>query len=545
MSAPFAVSEVSQQEQELQAQYDLAIRSMADFVVQAWAIIEPGTEFVWNWHVGVICDVLEDAFFGVPPRHNPEFGRIRELVICIPPRHLKSRIVSVMFQAWAWLHRPGWRVINIANEQSLSTRDARDLRILVQSDWYRRLLQRIHAMHGDDSWEVHDQWQQWFVDCLERTDGEDDVWDLADDQNQKVNFANTKGGYRICLSVGSNITGKGADCLLIDDPYDAKKAIRGGAQRTSKHMKAIVDDYDQVWKSRLNDRKTGLRITIMQRLHSDDLAGVLIKRGAYAVVLPTEYDPHLPAEYGGPYPADPRSIPGELLNPLRMDAVEVRSEKSNPANLRNYMAQHGQRPTLAEGGLWLRAWTLQRYSFDPQRPPEKFDAVVLSGDTAAKDKKTNDPWSIQVWGVDGANRYLLDNLHKRFRYPAGKQALKDMYQKWKHVLTACLIEDASSGMQLVQDLENEIPVLIGISPTHYGPNKEFKAELCSPLWAAGNIWLPAEADWLADYVQEITSFPDVSHDDQVDATTQALLWIKDKLTHVSANPYADMLKAWA
>lgn len=546
-----APAPVSDEELRTQARQDLAIRSFADFVVQAWPQVEPGTTLEWNWHIGVICDVLEDAFHGVPPRHRPDYGVIRELVICIPPRHLKSRLVSVFFQAWAWLHRPGWRVINLANEQSLATRDSRDLRTVVQSGWYRGLLRRISALAGEDKgWEILDQQHGWFIDLLkESTTGDvakgSEPWKLADDQNQKVNFANTHGGYRICLSVGANITGKGADCMLIDDPYDAKAALRGGVERTAKRMKLIVDDYDQVWKSRLNNQKTGLRITIMQRLHPDDLAGVLIKRGAYAVVLPTEYDPELPEEYGGPYPGDPRQEPGQLLNPQRFGRQQIREEKHTESGARNYSAQHGQRPVASEGGAWKREWMGQRYHWDPQRPEIdlKLATVLLSADTASKKQKTNDYWSVQIWAAIGVRRYLLDNLHARMRYTEGRQALWDMYTKWKHVLDACVIEDASSGMHLVDDLKPKIPALIGIKPTRFGPDKETKASFCAPIWEAGNVILPADAPWLADYVAELVSFPNVTHDDQVDATTQALLWFREHFAEAD-DPYEGLFRAF-
>lgn len=160
---------------------ELARRSLAEFVRQAWPIVEPGVALAWNWHLDVICEALERQMRG-----EEAFKR---LLICVPPGTMKSLLVSVFAPAWQWLESPERRKLFLANDDDLGIRDSRRTRDIITSEWYQGVLDYVARVNGTKP------------------------WTLSHDQNEKVNFANTQHGFRQCRSIGSKITGKRADCI--------------------------------------------------------------------------------------------------------------------------------------------------------------------------------------------------------------------------------------------------------------------------------------------------------------------------------------------
>jgi len=305
------------------ARGELAIRNLEDFVRGAWKIVEPETALDWNWHLSLICRELERVAPG---------GENDRLVICIPPGHMKSLLVSVFWPAWLWVCHPGMRFLCLSNDDDLVSRDSMRMRTIIRDKWYGNLIQTA-ADRGQYA-----------------------PWTFAKDQNEKMNFVNERGGFRQCLSIGSKVSGKRADILIVDDPYDAKEAVLGSSEQVARRMKEVVDIYDKVLSSRLNDKRHGPRVLIMQRLHELDLAGVLIRRGWPHLVLPSLYEPDRPDLH----PEDPRTEADELLFPVRMPREVIEEIRTNELGARDFAAQHQQRPSPAEGGLFQRDWFNQR-----------------------------------------------------------------------------------------------------------------------------------------------------------------------------------------
>ena len=204
---------------------ELATRSLREFIRQAWPILQPVTPFVPGWHIDALCEHLEAI----------TYGHIRNLLINIPPRHMKSLTVSVFWPCWEWIRWPERRWLCASYAESLSLRDSRHCRTVIQSPWYRR------------NW--------------------GDVFMLTEDQNEKRRFDNDKTGYRIASSVGGANTGEGGDRIVCDDPHNVKEAESDVAR------KGVCDWYDQVMSTRVNDPKTAARVIIMQRVHEADLSG--------------------------------------------------------------------------------------------------------------------------------------------------------------------------------------------------------------------------------------------------------------------------------
>jgi len=488
------------------ARAKLAIEHLSDFVRQAWPIVEPGAPLVWNWHLGVICDTLEKLTRGELYQEvlDEETGTITtelvtEVVICIPPGMCKSLLVSVFWPAWVWLARPTERNLNVSNSDRLVRRDSRKARDIIDSPWYQSLV-KIKA----------------------RADGEDpdDAWTLKIDHNQVDNYATTRQGFRAGFPIGGKITGNRGDGIGVDDPYDVAEVLLGSPVVVLRRMMEVRTRYYGVLASRLADRRVGYRVVVMQRLHQADLAGEMIRRGAYTIVLPMEYDPDHPELC----PADPRTQPGELLFPAMVPRAVVDALKSELGS-QAAAAQLGQRPTAAEGGIFHRDWLAQFYDFDPQTFTAA-DEWAITVDCTFKGTADTDFVAMQVWArKKKAAFYLLGRVCARMTYTQTRTALRLLCQLWPQVKLK-LVEEKANGAAIIDDLKQEIPGIVAFNPDKHG-DKFARAQLVARFFEASNIHLPSpeRCPWVGDYIETMAGFgAGAAHDDDVDATTQLLIY---------------------
>lgn len=442
--------------------------SLFEFIQGAWQVIEPATPFVDGWHIRAICDHLEAV----------SAGQVRQLLINMPPRHMKSISVSVAWPCWEWTAHPERRWLFASYAQSLSVRDSLKCRRLIESPWYQR------------------NWGS--------------VFQLAPDQNAKTRFENNRTGYRLATSVGGSATGEGGDRIVADDPHNVKEA------ESEAVREATLDWWDMVMSTRLNDPKTGAKVIVMQRVHEADLSGHVLGQGGWEhLCLPAEYE-------GKKYVTvigweDPRTEEGELLWPERFGPAEIASLK---ASMGSYAAagQLQQRPSPAEGGIFKRQWW--RY-YTRAGQPEQLDEVIQSWDMAFKDLKSSDFVVGQVWGRKGADKYLLAQVRGRKSFTESLAAVREVSRSWPKA-EAKLVEDKANGTAVIDTLRHELSGLIAVEPEG---GKVARAQAVSPQIEAGNVYLPdpGEVPWVDAFVEECVAFPNGAHDDQVDAMTQALL----------------------
>lgn len=458
---------------ETEAQ-DRARDSLAEFVKYFWSVLEPGRLLEWNWHIDVICSALERV----------TRRECLRLVICIPPGHMKSLLVSVFWPAWEWLHHPERRKQFFSNDDKLVLRDSRKTRYILTDERYMQMVD----------------------------------WRLKNDQNEKANFENTMSGFRECMSINANVTGKRADDQIVDDPYDVKQ-LMAHPEVVKKRMEEVLTIWDETLESRLNDQRTGARVIIMQRIHENDLAGVCIGRGYESVVLPAEYDPDMRHPHNKDivmtHPEDPRTAKGELLF-AKMFSKEF-IEKLKP-NVR--ASQQNQLPVAAEGGLFKGKW-FREYNEDPYDIRAKAGYVIISIDCSFKDLSTSDYVAIGAWARIGPDMYLLDQDRAQMDFSATKAAAEKMRKKWmsRHVL----IEEAANGHALIQVMKKEVPGIIGFKPN---ASKYARAQLASDFFESGNVLIPSDRYALFNvdaYKAELLVFPNGLNDDQVDQTSQAVI----------------------
>jgi predicted phage terminase large subunit-like protein len=201
--------------------------------------------------------------------------------------------------------------------------------------------------------------------------------------------------------------------------------------------------------------------------------------------------------------------------------------------LYNYSSQYQQRPVPVSGNLVRREW-LCFYNPDEQRL-QKW-RIVMSWDTASKTSELNDYSVCTVWSVEDDKFYLLDVFRQRLNYPDLKRAIISRAREYGS--PTVLIEDKSSGTQLIQDLRNEGVLDVVEYKPPSGADKIMRLHACSDRFENGRVILPERAFWLDEYITELIGFPGVKHDDQVDSTTQALDYLREP------DIVAIFVKAW-
>jgi len=461
--------------------YAAANEHLADFVKQAWAIIEPSTPLLWNWHLDLMCEHLE-----IVARAD-----CHALAINIPPRYAKSIIVTIMWPCWVWARDPARRFMFVSYSSSLSTDHSLSRRRIIESEWYRI---------GMGHW-GHPRF------CL------------TDDQNLKVSYENTYRGAMISTSVGGTAIGKGADFIVCDDILNPEEALSDASRTTANNF------FDQTLSTRLNDKHTGAFVIVMQRLHTDDLTGHVLEQGGWThVCIPgiAEEDTDVLFPSGRVVHREM----GTLLWPEREDWAQLEVLRRRLSEY-GFAGQYQQRLVPLCGGIikraYFRFWTRRRESGDGDEVlelPHYLTDHLQSWDTTYWASATSDYCVGQVWARHGAYRYLLDQVRGRMDLPATKAAIRALSAKWPQA-SAKLIERTANGAEVLRTMQGEIAGLIGVKVEG---KKEARLMSVLSFLEAGNVVIPhpREAPWVPDFLFELTSFPSTPHDDQVDAMSQAL-----------------------
>lgn len=473
----------------------LAERDLRTFVVEAWPHVEPGQPLTPGRHIDLLCELLMALVRGELSAQH--------LVINMPPRHMKSRLVCVLFPAWLWLHWPEARIMAASYAQSLATRDAVATRALIRTPWYQsRWAGRFSLVRGQD---------------------------------EKTRYDNDHRGMRLATSVGGAATGEGGDVLLLDDPHKIEE------RDSATQRQATLDWLDRTWSTRLNNPDRGVRVTVMQRLHADDVTGHVLAQAQQGgepvehVALPAQYE----ASHPFLSPRDWRKTEGEPLWPERygiprLTALRVALGSQDAAGLLD------QRPSPAEGievkREWWRTWS---------SPPAGINELVFSWDASFKDLATSDYVVGQLWARISARFALLWQVRGRMSYTGLRRAVENAHamatdpngwvqQLAPGILPYHLVEDKANGTAVIDDLRNSIPGLVPVEPQG---GKVARARAVSPMIEAGNVYLPhpSIAPWVGEYIEEWAAFPAGANDDQVDATSQALH--RMRLTAVTSSEY--------
>lgn len=435
------------------------------FVERVFAELNPGDPFLHNWHIDLIVQHLEAA----------RAGKILRLAVNIPPRNLKSIIVSVAYVAWLLGHDPTTKVICASYNEDLAARLGRMCLQVMQAEWYRTLFPKTR---------------------------------LASDRPSAEFFETTVGGYRVAASVGGTLHGLGADYLIIDDPTKPEEAASDARRQFGNEW------FSQSAVTRLNDKRRGRIILIMQRLHEDDLTGYVVAQGGWThLSLPAiaqEDETHaITTPFGV---VCHRRREGEALHPDREPIEELAKLRTSMGSA-FFSAQYLQSPTPPGGGIVKIGWFPR---FDLGQPPS-FDRVVQSWDTAVSSKELSSYSVCTTWGVLAKKAYLIHVYRKRLEFPDLRRAVISQARAFS--ASTVLIEDAASGASLLQDLKTELSSVRGCKPTR---DKVIRMDAQTAHIENGVVYLPSEAPWLPDLEHELAMFPKGRYADQVDLMSQAL-----------------------
>jgi len=449
------------------------------FARKVFLTLCPGQTFIPVWFIRALAYQLERV----------RRGESKRLIINMPPRSLKSIMASVAFPAFVLGHDPTRRIICASYSGELAHKLSNDFRAVLASSWYQTIFPRTRIGPYKDS---------------------------------EVEIELTQRGFRLATSTGGTLTGRGGDLIVIDDPLKPIDALSDSKRNAANEwfLNTVV--------SRLDEKRTGAIVIVMQRVHMDDLTGFVLGQSDEWTVL------SLPAIAEG-FESIPLSMvqiherrPGEVLSPDR-EPMEVLEQLRLQLGSDLFSAQYQQSPVPPGGAMIKRHW-IRRYTQVPPASAGSF--VVQSWDTAARGGPDND-WAVcTTWlYTNDCQWYLLDLWRGRVDYPSLKTHVQELAKRWG--ARQVLIEEAGTAMGLLDELRFRVSGLTGIKPDR---DKITRLSVASAIFEAGQVHFPERAPWLAELEAELFSFPGSRYDDQVDSISLVLnharsssLWIWRKL----------------
>ena len=394
-------------------------------------------------------------------------GKIKRLIINMPPRHTKSEFSSFLLPAWMVGRKPDLKIIQTTHTTELALRFGRKAKTLIDSPEYQKVFQTR----------------------------------LREDSQAAGKWETEQGGEYYAAGVGSAITGRGADLLIIDDPHSEQDAMNPEA------LERAYEWYTSGPRQRL--QPGGAIVVVMTRWSQKDLTGALInsqknvKADKWHVV---EFPAIMPS--------------GKPIWPEYWKKEELEGVRAS-LSIGKWNAQWMQNPTAEEGSILKREWW--NLWEKPSIPP--LQHIIQSYDTAFSKKETADFSAITTWGVfypdedSPANLILLDAHKERLEFPELRKEALEQYKYWKP--DTVIIEAKASGQPLTYELRKiGIPV-INFTPSK-GQDKFARVNAVAPMFESGMIWAPDE-EFADEVIEECASFPYGDHDDLVDSTTQALM----------------------
>jgi predicted phage terminase large subunit-like protein len=439
------------------------------FCRRAWREIEPSKELQWAWFHELVAEWLQVCYEGETTR----------LIITMPPRALKSRLVSIFFPSWCWAKSPGQSFILVSYSDSLSEELNIVRRNLLTSRWFEETFGKIQ---------------------------------FSADLNRREQFANVQGGHMIATSVEGTLTGKGSDYIICDDLLSPQQSYSDLERINSTRF------FDSTLRSRLNSPTEGRIICISQRLHQSDLPGVLLENepGVWEhVCLPMECE----QDEEIVFPLSGRIVhrkQGDLLHPQRWPESWCKKTKSTIGSFL-WSSQFQQKPGIAGGSIFRNEW-FQEYDKLPER-----GRTIVSLDSAFSTRRTADYSAASVWLVHDGKYFLTWMWRGRVAFPELKKITENLYETWNPDII--LVEEKGSGISLLQALKEE--TTLPVHGVQVDADKVSRAYAVTGLFESGRIYFPSkDKPWMADFLAELLLFPNSTFDDQVDCVTMALSYLR-------------------
>jgi len=400
-------------------------------------------------------------------------GKLKRLIINMPPRHTKSEFASYLLPAWFLGRYPEKKVIQTAHTAELAVGFGRKVRNLVGDQDYQKIFPGI-SLRQDSK--AAGRWN-----------------------------TNAEGEY-FAIGVGGAVTGKGADLLIIDDPHSEQEA----RSPDGSVFDPVYEWYTSGPRQRL--QPGGAIVIVMTRWHQRDLAGQILRASQQRKGSDEWEVIQLPAILPSGKSLWPEYWPAEELEKLRAELPAAK-----------WSAQYQQDPTAEEQALIKRSWWR---TWEKEKAPD-CEFIIQSWDTAFLKTQRADFSACTTWGVfyksddekDAANIILLDAFKDRMEFPELKSVAQKSYKKWEP--DACIVEAKAAGQPLIFELRQMGIPVSEFTPSR-GNDKIARVNAVSDLFASGIVWVP-NTNWAEQVIEEFAAFPVGEHDDLVDSSTQALL----------------------
>ncbi len=425
------------------------------FVEKAFQVVSPGQAFLPNWHVEAICHGLERV----------ASGKIKRLIILMPPRNLKSICASVALPAFLLGRNPTRKIICVSYNTELAAKHARDCRAVMNAPWYQSLFPSTR---------------------------------LDPAKSAETEFMTTERGLRLATSTGGTLTGRGGDLLIIDDPMKPADAQSEALRLQCQQW------FSNTLLSRLDDKVNSAIVLVMQRLHVDDLAGYLMQQEGWEVLsLPAiaEAEEVVPIGAGKVH----HRTMGEVLHPEREPLEALERLKAEMGSY-DFSAQYQQAPVPAGGNMVKWEW----FRFFSEPPPLCDGAVLIqSWDTAST---TNElaSYSVGITALIDKTEtiWVLDLVRGRWAFPDLQRKVIEAARC--HRPRSILIEDHASGTALQQSLKQQGFAMIPIKPKG---DKVMRMHAHTAALEGGKVRLQRDARWLDEFRCEVLAFPKGKHDE--------------------------------
>lgn len=414
--------------------------------------------------------IMADAFQRVAD------GKLRRLIINMPPRHTKSEFASFLLPAWYLGRFPHKKIIQASHTAELSVGFGRKVRNLVNSDDYQEVFPGTS---------------------------------LSVDSKASGRWSTSKGGEYFAVGVGGAVTGKGADLLIIDDPHSEQDAMSGDVD--PEVYKKAMDWYVSGPRQRL--QPGAAIIIVMTRWSAIDLTGALLKKSSVGDDYVSEWEV---IEFPAILPS------GNALWPEFWSIDELLKTKADISSSR-WSAQYQQNPTSDSSAILKRDWW-KRW---PSAKPPKVDFIISSWDTAFMKTERSNYSACTTWGVfqggdpdkPTPHLILLDAWRDKVEFPELKKLARQHYMKWRPDMF--IVETRAAGAPLIFELRAMGIPVNEFTPSR-GQDKIARANAVADLFRSGMIWAP-ETKWAEDVIEECAAFPVGENDDFVDTVTQAML----------------------
>lgn len=426
-----------------------------------------------GWVHEEICQKLDDFLEAVRRKESPR------LMLTMPPRSGKTEIVSRRFPAYVFGRYPDTSIIATSYAADLASRNNRDVQKIMDDIPYGEIFPQS-KLYGKN---IRSNVQGTYL-------RNSDIFEVV----------GHKGVYK-SAGIGGGITGMGGDILIVDDVFKDRSEADSPTIRNK-----VYNWYTSTLYTRLSPG--GGILIIMTRWHTDDLCGRLLEKDKDAKNWEVIEYPAIATH------DEPHRKKGEALHPERYDLEQLLQIKSDIGS-RDWEALYQQKPTVDGGTVfkkeWFKYWNVL---------PSRFDAMITSWDMTFKGTDGTDYVVGQVWGRKGADCYLIDQVRKRMSFTETLHEFIKLSNKYPKAIKK-LVEDKANGSAVIDTLKHTVQ---GITPIEPDGGKVSRAYAVTPMLEAGNVYIPSPLiyKWVDDYVTELTNFPVVAHDDQVDATTQAL-----------------------